>query len=80
MDSIFAQHWLETDFEFRPQSVKSARNFLNMDPLNAPSPVRYELPGSYRENAVQVERIVADVSNKVFVNLHGTYGIMHGNS
>lgn len=51
-----------------------------MDPLNAPSPVRYELPGSYRENSVQVERIVTDVSNKVFVNLHGTYGIMHGNS
>lgn len=51
-----------------------------MDPLNAPSPVRYELPGSYRENPVQVERIVTDVSNKVFVNLHGTYGIMYGNS
>ena len=49
-------------------------------PQSAPSPVRYDLPGSYRGNEVQAERIVADVSNKVFVNLHGTYGIMHGNS
>lgn len=47
---------------------------------DSPTPVRYDLPGSYRGNEVQVERIVTDVSNKVFVNLHGTYGIMHGNS
>lgn len=45
-----------------------------------PSPIRYDLPGSYEGNEIQVERIVADVSDKVFVNLHGTYGIMHGNS
>lgn len=49
-------------------------------PSDSPTPVRYDLPGSYRGNGVQVERIVAEVSNKVFVNLHGTYGIMHGNS
>lgn len=52
-----------------------------METFRSPlSSVRYDLPGSYQGNEIQVERIVADVSDKVFVNLHGTYGIMHGNS
>lgn len=45
-----------------------------------PSPVRYELPGSFKNQNVKVERLSVPGSNRVFVNLHGTYGIMHGNS
>lgn len=52
-----------------------------METINAaPLAVRYDLPGSYRGNEIQVERIVVPGSNRIFVNLHGTYGIMHGNS
>lgn len=51
----------------------------NLTP-ETPSPVRYELPGSFKNQSVQVERLAVLGSHRVFVNLHGTYGIMHGNS
>lgn len=44
------------------------------------TPKSYELPGTFHSEPVKVEVRAIPGSKRVVVNLHGTYGNMHGNS